>query len=479
MSRSVCNNCLVERESGLKKCAGCKYVYYCGRDCQRESWRDIHKGECLYLRAIAPKVPTDTVRLIARIIIKLRSGGSKIVGGLPDGSKRRFDDLMTHRKEIVRDHNRMRAFDSFFDVLKECFRGDLGGVPPKAEVLDVYGRVLVNSFNIMNAEFQSVGIGLYLEASALDHSCRPSATVSFAGKEARVRQTRDGPKLDFADVRISYCSLLSTREKRQKDLREQYYFDCTCEECSEGDNAKEALKAAALRCSGCPSAVPMRRAGEVSCPQCKAVVSPSRAKDFWKAKDKVVDAVFKNMGKHPEPMEQSGDFLDSMRGLFHPADRHYLDLVEHNFEVAMREVSLHFPFCQSLSVCLFIVYVKSQISWKSALSLGREILSAYDALYPAHDVNTALMLIKVAKLENYLEETAEALDHITRGLKELSVCYGSDHPFVEVGFSFAGCVDVLSNLVHSQNTVLRLKHDIESEMNVKKLNQGDKLNQSG
>ena len=53
----------------------------------------------------------------------------------PGGVKRRFDDLMSHRKEIVRDSGRIEAFQAFFEVVKDCL-GEL--TPPKDEML---GRV--------------------------------------------------------------------------------------------------------------------------------------------------------------------------------------------------------------------------------------------------------------------------------------------------------------------------------------------------
>ena len=41
---------------------------------QRASWKDLHKDECAYLSAVAPRVPTDTARLMARAVIRLRKG---------------------------------------------------------------------------------------------------------------------------------------------------------------------------------------------------------------------------------------------------------------------------------------------------------------------------------------------------------------------------------------------------------------------
>ena len=55
-------------------------------------------------------------------------------------------------------------------------------LPSKPEILEIYSRVLINSFNIMDDEYQPIGIGLYLAASVFDHSCNPNAAVVFSGK---------------------------------------------------------------------------------------------------------------------------------------------------------------------------------------------------------------------------------------------------------------------------------------------------------
>ena len=103
-------------------------------------------------------------------------GGIKEIARLPDGSCRRFDDLMTHCKEIIRDTCRIKAFGAFFSVLQTIFRDN---IPPKSEVLEIYGRIIINSFNIMNDNYQSIGVGLYLPATVFDHSCDPNAAVTF------------------------------------------------------------------------------------------------------------------------------------------------------------------------------------------------------------------------------------------------------------------------------------------------------------
>ncbi len=292
------------------------------------------------------------------------TGGSRLIANLPDGSKRRFDDLMSHRKEIIGDDSRMQAFDAFFGVLQDCFE-NLGGVPPKGEVLDLYGRVTVNSFNLMNDEYQSVGIALYLEASAFDHSCKPNATVAFDGKKILIRCISDGLS-DVSKARISYCHLLHARERRRKDLKEQYYFDCECEECEDDNSASEALKIACMRCPNCSEGVSVKESSKdvkVECQHCDQAVSDDHVRSYWTKRDEVIDAVYKNKGKHPEPMEMSYEFAQEMRPLFYPTERNYLDILEHCFETYINQVSYDY-FLQTFARSRIRTKIKNKISNK-------------------------------------------------------------------------------------------------------------------
>lgn len=73
---------------------GCKYVRYCSVTCQKAAWtgsssglKSGHREECAYLQRVKPKIPTDTVRLLARIILRLRCGGGLEVAEIPNGTK--------------------------------------------------------------------------------------------------------------------------------------------------------------------------------------------------------------------------------------------------------------------------------------------------------------------------------------------------------------------------------------------------------
>ncbi|XP_061670413.1 histone-lysine N-methyltransferase SMYD3 isoform X3 [Syngnathoides biaculeatus] len=69
VAKDVCHRCFVRRET-LLRCSQCKMARYCNITCQKQAWAD-HKKECKCLRSILPRVPTDSVRLAARVIFTL------------------------------------------------------------------------------------------------------------------------------------------------------------------------------------------------------------------------------------------------------------------------------------------------------------------------------------------------------------------------------------------------------------------------
>lgn len=58
----------------------------------------------------------------------------------------------------------------------------------------------VNSFSICTQELQSVGTGMYLAASIVDHSCKPNAVVTFEGTTLIMRNLENMPFLDWSKV---------------------------------------------------------------------------------------------------------------------------------------------------------------------------------------------------------------------------------------------------------------------------------------
>lgn len=61
----------------------------------------------------------------------------------------------------------------------------------------LYLQMCINSFNIMDDDMHSIGTGIYLNASVIDHSCEPSAVAVFEGTTLYIRAIKDLPEFDW------------------------------------------------------------------------------------------------------------------------------------------------------------------------------------------------------------------------------------------------------------------------------------------
>lgn len=60
--------------------------------------------------------------------------------------------------------------------------------------------MVVNGFNILDPEMVSIGTGLYLGVSIIDHSCDPSAVAVFTGTTIHIRALQTMPVMDWSKV---------------------------------------------------------------------------------------------------------------------------------------------------------------------------------------------------------------------------------------------------------------------------------------
>lgn len=118
----------------------------------------------------------------------------------------------------------------------------------------------VNSFTICNQEMQSLGTGIYLAASIIDHSCQPNAVATFQGTTIQIRSIQRIPSFDWSKVLISYTDTLNTIRNIQEELQSTYYFLCQCPRCLDSDHL--SFMTAAL----CPNS------------KCKEVLTLDRSK---------------------------------------------------------------------------------------------------------------------------------------------------------------------------------------------------------
>lgn len=110
--------------------------------------------------------------------------------------------------------------------------------------MTIYGRLCTNGFNILDPEMISIGTGIYLGVSIVDHSCKPNAVATFEGLTLKLRLTEDLTFQHWSQINISYIDLINTREDRRKELKNAYYFLCTCSKCVDTKEEEEMLAAA-------------------------------------------------------------------------------------------------------------------------------------------------------------------------------------------------------------------------------------------
>ena len=115
--------------------------------------------------------------------------------------------------------------------------------------LECYGRMAINSFNILDDNDEPVGTALYVGPSIMNHSCKPNACVRFENqKNIVVRALEDMESRDFSQIFISYIDVMETTNRRQSHLLKNYYFLCQCPRCL---NMEFEKSFSCIQCSLC------------------------------------------------------------------------------------------------------------------------------------------------------------------------------------------------------------------------------------
>lgn len=106
--------------------------------------------------------------------------------------------------------------------------------------------MVVNSFTLTSPTFDPIGLALHPKSALFNHSCDPNAFVRFdvppepevdgipALGSISVHTLR--PVATDEEITISYIDTTSPFDKRQEELRERYFFNCSCSLCSQGSN---------------------------------------------------------------------------------------------------------------------------------------------------------------------------------------------------------------------------------------------------
>ncbi|XP_035905515.1 histone-lysine N-methyltransferase SMYD3 isoform X2 [Anopheles stephensi] len=393
---SRCDRCF--KETKVMKCSNCLYVRYCGRSCQKEAWSD-HKEECEKLKALpAGLVVPPAALMMARIVRRLLKGGDTYKGYYTSKRYRKFSDLMPHEENIQKDLKRMDHFASLFVVLQRLL--DEVARPSKMELLRIYGKMCINTFNILDNEMNTIGTGMYIGASIIDHSCRPNVVVSFDGETLKMRLLEDYPEqeLDFGKLFISYIDLIDTTDVRREQLSERYYFDCDCDRCRD-EQEQRRMNAAACPNRNCQESVDMNDSELEHCPLCGTSITNSDRDTFTEISSFTRDhlAQMKNVAY----LDVSRLCLKKQENILHRYNVHHIKTLDNAMESAL-----------------------NMEKWREAIGYGLRLLDGFRHYYSPYHPMLGLTYLKVGKLQLYECQFAEALIHLQQAAKIVRVTHG-------------------------------------------------------
>ncbi|XP_008559896.1 uncharacterized protein LOC103580056 [Microplitis demolitor] len=390
-----CDYCF--KSGKISRCSGCQYVYYCSKTCQKRGW-SIHKVECPNIKRVHPRIVPDAARLMARIIIKLFQMGKNERGYYTATKYRVFNNLMTHAEDIKKNVKKMEHFTSLSMVLFEFLPQEI--IPEPKKLLEIFGRMSVNSFNILDTDMTSLGVGIYLGPSILDHSCKPNATAIFEGTKLLIRTLCDLESLDWSKIFITYIDLLKDTKTRREELKQSYFFLCECERCNSPETIEIAAACPNKKCTNpcLPSLNECNKCGE------------KLTDDFIDKFNKVCELSLYQLDKMQSMayLDASRMCLDKQEGIVHPYNLLAVRTLENAVAAA---VDLD--------------------RWEEAEVYATKLIPKYLYYYGDSHPMTAQMYFSWGKLLSLQNKGLQALEVVTKAARMIELTFGPNHSKVK------------------------------------------------
>uniref|UniRef100_A0AAQ4NRV0 [histone H3]-lysine(4) N-trimethyltransferase n=1 Tax=Gasterosteus aculeatus aculeatus TaxID=481459 RepID=A0AAQ4NRV0_GASAC len=365
---SRCEFCFTKKEK-LARCGKCKKASYCNAKCQKGDWA-MHKLECSAMMAFKENwCPSEISRLVARILRtqKERCVSEKIL---------LIDDIQSHVEDV--DNEKRERNEAEVAGLHRFFSKHLE-FPDHKDLLALISQVACNGFTIEDDELSHLGTALYPDVALINHSCLPSAIVTYDGTAAQVRAVRNMEPGD--EVLISYIDLMYPTDDRNNRLRESYYFTCDCRDCKSksGDKAKLRVR---------------KRSDPVEPQAIGNMVRYARktVREFRAVKH------IKNILELLEMCEQS---LEEMGSIFEDANVYMVHVMY-----------------QAMGVCLYME------DPEGALRYGEKIINKF---YPPFSLNVSSMYLKLGRLYMGLERRSAGVSAFKKAMAIMEVAHGKDH----------------------------------------------------
>ncbi|XP_076859669.1 histone-lysine N-methyltransferase SMYD1b isoform X1 [Brachyhypopomus gauderio] len=262
LAANVCHGCF-RRQPKLQRCGQCRFAQYCDRTCQRAAWGE-HKQECAAIKSHG-KAPNENIRLAARIMWRLDKEG----GVVSDMQLITLDDLQDHLSDMPEMDLKELKVDvhNFLDFWPKTSKQHT-----VESISHIFGVINCNGFMVSDQKgLHAVGVGLFPNLCLVNHDCWPNCTVilnngnhstvnTLYHTQKRIELRALGKISEGEELTVAYVDYLNLSKDRKEMLKQQYFFDCTCEHCT--NQIKDDLKMAGAVVDGVQ--VPEEKVKEVT-----------------------------------------------------------------------------------------------------------------------------------------------------------------------------------------------------------------------
>ncbi|MCL7044521.1 hypothetical protein MKW94_030066 [Papaver nudicaule] len=375
-SEPKCDGCF--KSGNLKKCSACQVPWYCGSTCQKSEWK-LHRLECQAIAGLSKerrKSLTPSLRLMVRLYLKRKLQNDRVLQTTAMDNYNLVEALVDHMSDI--EEKQLVLYAQMANLVNLILAWPESNIK---EIAQNFSKLACNAHTICDGELRPLGTGLYPVISIINHSCSPNAILVFERQRAVIRAVEVIPQ--GTEVFISYIETAESTTTRQKALKEQYFFTCSCPSCRKGIYMEvqesailEGYRCKADKCTGFLLRDPDDE-GFV-CQTCGLV----------RSKEEIL-----NISTDVKQMEdKASKFLSS---------GNYLEASVMYRNVEQLQLKLCHPFSINLmrtKESLLKILMELE-DWKGALTYCRYVLPAYQRVYPEIHPLVGLQYYTCGKLE--------------------------------------------------------------------------------
>uniref|UniRef100_A0A1S3CPQ6 Uncharacterized protein n=1 Tax=Cucumis melo TaxID=3656 RepID=A0A1S3CPQ6_CUCME len=418
-----CDRCFAS--INLKKCSACKVAWYCSSMCQRSEWK-LHRLECDALARLDKgrhKSVTPSIRLMIKLFIRRKLQSEKVIPMAATDNYKLVEELIDHMSGI--DEKQLVLYAQMGTLVNLILQW------PEMNVKEIavnFSKLACNAHTICDSELRPLGTGLYPVISIINHSCLPNAVLVFEGRSAVVRAVQHIPP--GSEVSISYIETAGSTMTRQKTLKENYLFTCTCSRCvkAQEDEIKESAILEGYRCTNDQCAGFLLRNSDdtgFTCQQCGLVRSKEDIKN--------IASQIKSISDEASTSMSSQNYAEAL--FMHEKVEKLQKILCHPYSISLMQTRE-----KLLKISMELE------NWTKALTYCKLTISVYQKLYPGIHPLLGLQFYTCGKLEwlvvhqdvsftspslLLLGHTEDSLKSYTKAFDILRITHGTNSSFMK------------------------------------------------